>query len=139
MFVEETHDVILVWNYTLDGTVALAKFWNTAGGVNDEIARQFQGSTTVYSSYQERFRANITDTHARLTILKVQRSDQGKYEVDLTASVSGTLRHTVELIVQCKYSVRQCTCRLNTGQYCYTVQCPKYCTLLTISRLSLSK
>ena len=76
VFVEETHDITLVWNYTLDGTVALAKFWNTTGGVNDEIARQFQGSTTVHSSYQERFRADISDTQARLTILKVQRSDR---------------------------------------------------------------
>ena len=106
MFVVETHDVILVWNYTPDGTVAFVKFWNTAGGVNEEIAMHFQGSTTVYSGYQERFRADITDTQARLTILKVQRSDKGKYEVALTASGSGSLRHMVEVIVQCKYSVR---------------------------------
>ena len=106
MFVVETHDVILVWNYTLDGTVALARFLNATGGGNEEIARQFQGSTSVHSKYQERFRADISDTQARLTILKVQRSDQGKYNVDLTASVSGSLRHVVEVIVQCKYSVR---------------------------------
>ena len=99
----ETHDVTLVWNYTLDGTVALAKFVNVTGGVNVEIGRRFGGSsTTVQSGFQERFRADISDTQAWLKILSVQRSDQGQYGFDMSVNPIGTLRHVVEVIVQCK-------------------------------------
>ena len=69
----ETHDVTLVWNYTLDGTVAFGKFLNVTGGGNVEIARKFNGITTVHSGFQERFRVDISDTQAWLKILRVQR------------------------------------------------------------------
>ena len=99
----ETHDVTLVWNYTLDGTVALAKFVNVTGGENVEIGRRFgDSSTTVQSGFQERFRADILDTQARLKILRVQRSEQGQYEFDMSVNPRGTLKHVVEVIVQCK-------------------------------------
>ena len=99
----ETHDLTLLWNYTLDGTVALAKFVNVTGGVNVEIGRRFgDSSTTVQSGFQERLRADISDTQAWLKILRVQRSDQGQYEFDLSATFSGSLLHVAEVIVQCK-------------------------------------
>ena len=99
----ETHDITLVWNYTLDGTVALAKFFNVTGGVNVEIGRRFgNSSTTVKSGFQERFRADISDTQAWLKIVRVQRSEQGQYAFDMSVNPIGTLRHVVEVIVQCK-------------------------------------
>ena len=55
------------------------------------------------TSFQKRFRAHISDTQARLTILKVQTSDQGKYGVDIYDDFFlDILTHMVELIVQCK-------------------------------------
>ena len=44
----ETHDVTLVWNYTLDGTVGVAKFGNVTGGGNVEIGRKF-GTVSINS------------------------------------------------------------------------------------------
>ena len=99
----ETHDLTLLWNYTLDGTVSFAKLINVTGGGNVEIARKIDGrSTTVQPSFLERFRADISDTQAWLKILRVQRSDQGHYEFDLSASISGSLTHVVGVIVQRK-------------------------------------
>ena len=55
------------------------------------------------TSFQKRFRAHISGTQARLTILKVQTSDQGKYGVYIYDDFFlDILTHMVELIVQCK-------------------------------------
>jgi len=91
--------VTLVWSYTLDGTFVFAKFSNITGGVVLITSRSGGGATWEPSS--KRFRADISDSQARLTILGVQGSDEGKYEFDLTSS-SGTIANTVEVIVQCK-------------------------------------
>ena len=102
-FVVEKQDISLVWRYTLDGTLALAKFSNVTGaGVLIGKAVSV-GSVNLELSFQDRFRAEVSNTQAQLTILAVQTSDQGKYEFDITPSGSGTLDHVVEVIVQSKY------------------------------------
>ena len=102
-FVEELHDITLVWNYTLDGTVSLASFLrNTRGGI-EEIARKQTGMTTVSPSFEGRFSANISNIQAWLKIVRVQRSDDGKYEFELSSSIIGNrLRHEVTVVVKCK-------------------------------------
>ena len=101
-FVVEKQDISLVWRYTLDGTLALAKFSNVTG-VTVLIGKAISlGSVNVVLGFQQRFRADVSITQAHLTILEVQRSDQGKYEFDITPSGSGTLSHVVEVIVQSK-------------------------------------
>ena len=102
--VEEFQDITLVWNYTLDGTVGQARFINNTGGANDPIAAKFgNGNTDVLTKYQERFRAEISNTRARLTILGVQRADQGIYELDITTTNIVNLNNEMRLILQCKY------------------------------------
>lgn len=99
-FVREWDNITLTWNYTIDGSIGLAQFVNA----NDErIASKFgDASVTVVPSYQERFRADISNTLAQLTILTVQRSDHGSYKFLLTSSKFDDLKDEVELIVQCK-------------------------------------
>ena len=102
----EGQDIILVWSYTLDGGVGLAKFTNVTGGVRDEIGKTFTtGNVPLGSNYQARFRAEVSNTQARLRILAIQITDQGKYEFDITASAvgGGDIIHVVEVIVQCTY------------------------------------
>ena len=92
-----------MWNYTLDGSVLSATFSNVTGGGSDEIARKVQGGNiSVDNKYNDRFSAGISDTHAWLKILRVQRSDQGRYQFSATASRSGSVINVVEVIVQCK-------------------------------------
>ena len=101
-FAIETRDLTLVWKYTLDGSVAVAQFFNITGGGNERIARQLSqvGSVNVESKYQDRFNVVITDSQASLKIRGVQSSDQGKYGFNLIPIGSGEILDEVEVIVQ---------------------------------------
>ena len=102
-FAIETHDLTLVWNYTLDGSVAFAQFLNiTGGGSGERIARQLSqgGSVNVEPKYRDRFSVVITDSQASLTIRGVQSSDQGKYRFSLSPTGTGNILDDVEVIVQ---------------------------------------
>ena len=97
----EEQNITFMWKYTLDGTIDFAKFVNNTGA-KDVIAKNVGGTTSVLPNFQKRFTADISVTQAKITMLTVQRSDQGKYEFDVTASISGAITDEVELIVQCK-------------------------------------
>ena len=101
-FAIETRDLTLVWEYTLDGSVAFAQFVNITGGGSERIARQLSqgGSVAVAAKYQDRFTVVITDSQASLKIRGVQRSDQGKYRFNLSPTGVGDILHEIEVIVQ---------------------------------------
>ena len=100
-FAIETRDLTLVWEYTLDGSVLLAQFFNITGGGNERIARLSQGgSVNVEAKYQDRFTVVITDSQASLTIRGVESSDQGKYRFTLSPTGSGNILDEVDVIVQ---------------------------------------
>ncbi len=105
-YVKAGDNVTLKWNYTINpvhGSLGLAKFSNVTDGVNVAIATKFlDGGVTVAAGFQERFRADISDTLAQLTILTVQRSERGKYEIEITATNAVSITAAVELVVQCK-------------------------------------
>ena len=70
---------------------------------NAAIAAKFgDGDVTVASGYQERFKANISNTLAQLTILTVQRSDSGRYRFTLISTKIVAISDEVELKVLCK-------------------------------------
>ena len=101
-FAIETRDFTLVWEYTLDGSVAFAQFFNiTGGGGSDQIARLVQGgSVNVVPKYQDRFSVVITNSQASLKIRGVQSSDQGKYRFTLSPTGNGNILDEVEVIVR---------------------------------------
>ena len=101
-FVIEWENVTLKWNYTIDGSIGQAQFLNTANDDSTIAAKFGDGDVNVASSYQEQFRADISNTLAQLTILTVQRSDSGRYKFLLTSTKLDTISHEVELKVQCK-------------------------------------
>ena len=109
--VEEGLDLILQWNYDLDGqSNLLTLFLNvTAGesGSPPSIAkRQNNDNASVEAGYENLFRAIITDTQATLTILTVPKSINGeKYLLRIITSPSFlTLQsESVEISVLCKY------------------------------------
>lgn len=100
--VEEGENITFVWSYTLDGTIDFAKFVNVTGGASIVIAKNVVGTTSVLADFQHRFTATISVTEAKITMLAVQRSDQGRFEFDVTTSSNTVLKDEVELIVQCK-------------------------------------
>ena len=103
--VHELENITLVWTYTLGGGIGSAEFFNvTESGSTVTIAQKFgSGNTNVAPSFQERFRADISVSQAWLTILTVQRSDQGVYRFQLSDDNFGNLQHDVNVIVKCKW------------------------------------
>ena len=100
----ETSDLTLMWKYNAVGSIIIATFANTTGGgVGDRIARRIGANDImVEAKYQDRFRANISDSQAWLKILRVQRSDEGMYEFWLEPETGNTISGQLRLIVHCK-------------------------------------
>ena len=95
----ETSDLTLMWKYNAFGSIIVAAF----DGVGDRIARRVGANDIeVEAKYQDRFRANISDSQAWLKILRVQRSDEGMYEFRLEPRAGSTFSGQLELIVHCK-------------------------------------
>ena len=88
--VEEGGDLILQWNFNLDGQSNLvSRILNVTAGAPQGVAiRQNDDNATVEAGYENLFRATITDTQATLTILAVPKSINGEiYQLRiLTAS-----------------------------------------------------
>ena len=111
--VEERRDLILQWNYNLDGQSNLAtRIVNiTAGesGAPNVATRQNDDNATVEAGYENLFRATINNTQATLTILAVPKSIHGEiYQLRiLTASPNffNLQSGPVEISVLCKYAV----------------------------------
>lgn len=100
----ETSDLTVMWKYNAVGSIIVATFANTTGGgVGDRIARRVGANDImVEAKYQDRFRANISDSQAWLKILRVQRSDEGMYNFRLEPGAGNTISDDLELIVHCK-------------------------------------
>ena len=90
----------LEWTYTLDGSVGFAQFFNGS----ELIGKRFgPGNITTDPKYQARFRAQVTNTRAELTIHLVERSDESTYQVDVVPTGPGSLKNDVPVSVLCKY------------------------------------
>ena len=99
----EGQNITFLWRYSLDGTIDFARLSKIiTSSYHDVVARNLFGTTIVLPNFQQRFTADISVTQASITMLAVRRSDQGKYEYDITTSNFETKDHEVELIVQCK-------------------------------------
>ncbi|XP_068685566.1 fibroblast growth factor receptor 2-like [Montipora foliosa] len=98
----EGDNFTLEWTYTLDGgTFVVAQFFNGTGSGADVIGRaRAPGSISVEQKYEGRFRGEATNTRAELTIIAVQRSDEGAYRMNVVPDGSGNLEDTVEIFVQ---------------------------------------
>ena len=95
----------LVWQYNLDGSF-------------DDVVLQFIGSTTTLTIvdkhdinrnatvpskvYQGRVQENINATRAEITIVALQRSESGEYEIELINSARQRASNRVTVQVQCK-------------------------------------
>ena len=78
--VEEGGDLILQWNFNLDGQSNLVSgIENATAGARQNVAtRGNDDNATVEAGYENLFRATITDTQATLTILAVPKSINGE-------------------------------------------------------------
>ena len=95
----ETSELTLMWKYNAVGSILLVTF----GGGGNRIARR-GGATDIMveAKYQDRFRANISDSQAWLKILRVQRSDEGMYDFRMEPTAGDIIFGQLRLIVHCK-------------------------------------
>lgn len=124
-YVEELQEIMLVWNYTLDGTVGTAIFARDTGGGDEEIARTQSGSTNLRPGFQSgRFSADASDTQAWLKITRVQKSDQGKYGINLVVTPTGFLQNKVDVFVRYEpnVTIEHCSTNVTKGDN-VTVSC----------------
>ncbi|XP_067029796.1 opioid-binding protein/cell adhesion molecule-like isoform X2 [Acropora muricata] len=105
----EGQNFTLEWTYTLDGSVGSAKVAVVnSDGTELLIGKKFDlGVITVEPNYQPRFRAQATDTTAKLTILAVQRSDAGTYRLNVLPTGLGSIFVTVILDVSFPPSITE--------------------------------
>ena len=106
----EAQNFTLEWTYTLDGSVGSAKFViPNDDGSEKVIGKSFSpGIINVNPEYQERLKAEATDTRAELTILAVQRSDEETYQLNILPTGGGSILEEVILVVNCKYWLKYC-------------------------------
>ena len=102
----EGKNFTLEWNYTLNGTVFFTKFAIANDDGSDlNIGMSFgPGAVPVQAQFQPRFKPQVTDTRAQLSILAVQTSDEGAYRLAVFPTGAGTMIwEEVILVVNCEY------------------------------------
>ncbi|XP_067030735.1 lachesin-like [Acropora muricata] len=110
-YAAEGQNFTLEWTYTLDGSVGSAKFAIVRGDESELVIwKSFRsGIINFMPEYQERFRAQATDTRAELRILAVQRSDEETYKLNILPTGFGSIFEEVILVVNFSSSITNIT------------------------------
>ena len=101
----EGSNVTLVWQYNLDGLfddVTLELIGTTATLTIVDKHDINLNATVPESVFQGRIQENINATRAEITILALNRSESGEYEITLINSRRQRARNRVTVQVQCK-------------------------------------
>ena len=101
----EGKDFTLKWIYSLHGNLNSAQFSKVNGTGNDPIgSRVGPGKINITQKYEAHFRAQAENTRAELTILAVQLSDEGSFELTVVSNTTGAFSSDIiKVIVLCKY------------------------------------
>ena len=98
--VNEGDNITLRWTYNIDGTFRDSSFVLLRTGVT--IALKDSSGLTVAPRFSDHVQVIISDSEAALTLLHVNRSDDGDYEYQIRNTALGTKESVVSVFVQCK-------------------------------------
>ena len=101
----EGSNVTLVWQYNLDGLFddVTLEFIGTTATLTIVDKHDINLNATVPESvFQGRIQENINATRAEITILALNRTESGEYEITLINSGRQRARNRVTVQVQCK-------------------------------------
>ena len=101
----EGNNITLVWQYNLDGLfddVTLELIGTTATLTIVDKHDINLNAAVPESVFQGRIQENINATRAEITILALNRSESGEYEITLINSRRQRARNRVTVQVQCK-------------------------------------
>ena len=101
----EGNNITLVWQYNLDGLFddVTLEFIGTTATLTIVDKHDINLNATVPESvFQGRIQENINATRAEITILALNRTESGEYEITLINSGRQRARNRVTVQVQCK-------------------------------------
>ena len=101
----EGNNITLVWQYNLDGLFddVTLEFIGTTATLTIVDKHDINLNATVPESvFQGRIQENINATRAEITILALNRSESGEYEITLVNSRRQRARNRLTVQVQCK-------------------------------------
>ena len=97
--VDEGDNITLRWTYSIDGTFRDSRFLSPTG---QTIALKDGGGFTVNPKFSDRVQVSISDSEATLTLLHVNRSDDGGYQYIIQNTNFLSASSSVNVFVRCK-------------------------------------
>ncbi|CAH3161308.1 unnamed protein product [Pocillopora meandrina] len=104
-YVLEGDNITFVWQYNFDGTFdrVIFRFASSTPSRNIVVKHDLNLNASVPKSfYKGRVRENINATRAEITIFALQRSEFGKYEIEVIDSNFDPAIDGMTVQVQCK-------------------------------------
>ena len=101
--VNEGDNITLRWTYNIDGTFRDATF--TLERTGDTIALKDSSGLTVAPRFSDHMQVIISDSEAALTLLHVNRSEDGDYRCAIWNTALSATQSVVNVVVQCKYRI----------------------------------
>ena len=99
--VDEGDNITLRWTYNIDGTFRDSTF--TLAG--DTIAVKDSSGLAVAADFSDHVQVIISDSEAALTLLHVNRSEDGDYRYLIRNTALRATASVVNVFVQCKYRI----------------------------------
>ena len=98
--VDEGDNITLRWTYNIDGTFRDSTFTSVRTGAT--IALKDSSGLAVAAEFSDHVQVIISDSGAALTLLHVNRSDDGHYQYFIRNTNFRSTTSTVNVFVQCK-------------------------------------
>ena len=101
--VEEGDNITLRWTYNIDGTFRDSVFTSIRTG--STIALKDSSGLAVAAEFSDHVQVIISDSEAALTLLHVNRSDDGDYQYFIRNTDLRSTTSVVNVFVLCKYRI----------------------------------
>ena len=101
--VDEGDNITLRWTYNIDGTFRDSTFLSVNTGAT--IALKDSSGLTVATEFSDHVQVIISDSEAALTLLHVNRPDDGDYRYVIRNTALRSTASVVNVFVQCKYRI----------------------------------
>ena len=98
--VDEGDNITLRWTYNIDGTFRDSTFTSVSTGAT--IALKDSSGLAVAAEFSDHVQVIISDSEATLTLLHVNRSDDGEYRYVIRNTALRATESVVNVFVQCK-------------------------------------
>ena len=98
--VDEGDNITLRWTYNIDGTFRDSTFTSVSTGAT--IALKDSSGLAVAAEFSDHVQVIISDSEAALTLLHVNRSDDGEYRYVIRNTALRATESIVNVFVQCK-------------------------------------